>query len=148
MARDQESVKHNTADTAGTAAKPAERPADRKSVLVVEDEPFVAMLIMDVLDELGYGAVHAADAAAGLEALRADGRIDLLITDVGLPGGMNGRQLADAARESRPTLKVLFVTGYAAHGVLAGAVLADGMEVLSKPFSEPMLMERITALLG
>ena len=83
-----------------------------QTVLVVEDEPLVRLLIVDVLDELGYKALEAADGPAGLRILQSPQRIDLLITDIGLPG-LNGRQVADAARVSRPDLKVLFMTGYA-----------------------------------
>jgi CheY-like chemotaxis protein len=71
------------------------------------------MLITDVLEELGYTVIDAADSVTGLKLLQSNIRIDLLVSDVGLPGGMNGRQMADAARESRPDLRVLFITGYA-----------------------------------
>ncbi len=89
----------------------AERPAELvrapravhgETVLVVDDEPIVRMLVAEVLEELGYTAMEAADGAAGLQVLRSDVRIDLLVTDVGLPGGMNGRQVADAARVAGP----------------------------------------------
>ena len=71
--------------------------------LVVDDEPSVRMLVTDVLADLGYTAVEAADAVGGLKGLQSDARIDLLVTDVRLPGGLNGRQMADAARVDRPT---------------------------------------------
>ena len=89
-----------------------------KTVLIVDDEPTVRMLVLDVLDELGFTGIEAADGAAGLRALQSDARVDLLITDVGLPGGMNGRQLADAARVARPDLPVLFITGYAENAII------------------------------
>ena len=82
-------------------------------MLIVDDEPSVRMLVTEVLEELGYAAIEAADGVSGLKVLQSDVRIDLLITDVGLPGGMNGRQMADAARRVRPKLRVLFITGYA-----------------------------------
>jgi signal transduction histidine kinase/CheY-like chemotaxis protein len=104
-------------------------------VLLVDDEPTVRMLVTDVLEELGYQAIEAGDGAGGLEILRSDVRIDLLITDVGLPGGLNGRQLADAGRVIRPGLKVLFITGYAENAVVGNGHLEPGMHVLSKPFS-------------
>ncbi|WP_238384411.1 ATP-binding protein, partial [Teichococcus vastitatis] len=85
----------------------APRAEAGQTVLVVDDEPSVRMLITEVLEELGYAAVEAADGASGLTVLRSDARIDLLVTDVGLPGRMNGRQLFDAARQFRPGLKVL-----------------------------------------
>ncbi len=86
---------------------------DGETVLVIEDEPTVRVLIADLLQENGYRPLAAADGPTGLKILQSEVRIDLLITDVGLPGGMNGRQIADAARVSRPELKVLFITGYA-----------------------------------
>ncbi len=76
------------------------------------------MLITDTLKELGYTAMEAVDGASGLKLLQSNMRIDLLITDVGLPGGMNGRQMADAARRSRPHLKILFITGYAENAAI------------------------------
>ena len=81
--------------------------------MMVDDEPTVRMLVTEVLEELGYAAIEAADAASGQKMVRSDSRIDLLVTDVGLPGGMNGRQMADAARLVRPDLKVLFITCFA-----------------------------------
>ena len=90
--------------------------------------------------------LEAPDGAAALRLLNGGGRVDVLVTDVGLPGGMNGRQVADAARAQRPGLPVLFVTGYA--GDALSAQLAEGMEVLSKPFELAVLSERIDALLG
>jgi CheY-like chemotaxis protein len=105
-----------------------------ETVLVIEDEPTVRMLMKDVLSEAGYRVIEAQDGPSGLRLLQSDHRIDLLITDVGLPGGMNGRQVADAARVSRPALKVLFVTGFAENAVLGNGHLPPGMEVLTKPF--------------
>ena len=117
------------------------------TVLVVDDEPTVRMLVAEVLGELGYAAIEAADAAAGLALLQAEGRIDLLVTDVGLPGGMNGRQLADAARATRPGLKVLFITGYAENAAVGNGHLEPGMHVLTKPFSMEVLVSRIKAII-
>lgn len=119
-----------------------------ETVLVVDDEPLVSMLIMDVLEDLGYAAIDAPDAASGLKVVHSDSRLDLLITDVGLPGDMNGNQLAEAARRSRPTLKVLFVTGYAETGTLGRDQLPDGMQVLTKPFSIDMLADKIKGILA
>ena len=114
-----------------------------ETVLVVDDEPSVRMLVTDVLGELGYTAVEAADAAGGLRVLQSGARIDLLVTDVGLPGGLNGRQMADAARATRPDLKVLFITGYAENAVLGNGYLAPGMQVLTKPFAVEALTARV-----
>jgi CheY-like chemotaxis protein len=117
-------------------------------VLVVDDEPTVRMLVAEVLEELGYGAIEAADGASGLAVLQSDARVDLLITDVGLPGGMNGRQLADAARISRAELKVLFITGYAENAIVGNSQLEPGMQVMIKPFGMDMLATRIKAIIN
>ena len=118
------------------------RSAHGGTVLVIDDEPTVRMLVADVLTDLGYGCIEAGDGAAGLRVLESDTTVDLLITDVGLPGGLNGRQVADAARALRPALKVLFVTGYAENAVLSHGHLDPGMQVLTKPFGMDALAER------
>lgn len=102
-------------------------------VLLVEDDPQVRMLVRTVLEELGYKAMEAVDGPAALPILESDARINLLVTDVGLPG-MNGRQLAEIARERRPDLPVLFITGYAANAAERASFLAPGMRMISKPF--------------
>jgi PAS domain S-box-containing protein len=116
-------------------------------VLVVDDEATIRMLISEVLEELGYASIEAEDGVAGLEMLQANGRIDLLISDVGLPGGINGRQLADAKLSLRPELKVLFITGYAEPIALRGGDLRAGMHVLTKPFDLDTLANRIQDIL-
>ena len=113
------------------------------TVLVVDDEPTVRMLVIDVLHDLGYAAIEAADGAGGLEVLRSDKHIDLLVTDVGLPGGINGRQVADAGQALRPGLKVLFITGYAENAAVGDGHLDPGMHVLTKPFAMEALASRI-----
>ena len=125
----------------------APRARAGETVLVVDDEPSVRMLVSDVLEELGYAPIEAADGAAGLKILRSNTRIDLLISDVGLPGGMNGRQMADAARVGRPDLKVLFITGYAENAAIGGGQLAAGMHVMTKPFAMEALATRIRTLI-
>ena len=115
-------------------------------MLVVDDEPTVRMLVLEVLDELGYAALEASDGASGTKILQSSARIDLLITDVGLPGGMNGRQMADAARLSRPKLKVMFITGYAEASIIGNGALGPDMEVMTKPFSLDVLAQRIEAM--
>jgi PAS domain S-box-containing protein len=129
------------AENADVPAEPAEAPRAEQgeTVLVVDDEPTVRMLVAEVLEDLGYTAIEAADGAAGLKVLQSMARIDLLVTDVGLPGGMNGRQVADAARALRPGLKVLFITGYAENAVLGHGHLDPGMHVLTKPFAMEVL---------
>ena len=119
-----------------------------ETVLVVDDEPAVRVLIADVLADLGYRAIEARDGPAGLAILESGVRVDLLITDVGLPHGMNGRQLADAARVGRPDLKILFVTGYAEKAVIGSGHLAPGMHVLTKPFDMDALATRIRELIA
>ena len=106
-----------------------------ETVLLVDDERSVRMLVTEVLNELGYTVLEAENGAAGLQILESRRQVDLLITDVGLPGGMNGRQLADAARVTRPNLKILFITGYAEHAVMGEGNLKPGMHILTKPFS-------------
>ena len=110
------------------------------TVLLVEDEPAVREVTAEVLRERGHRVLEAGDGPAGLRLLAA-GRVDLLVTDVGLPGGLNGRQVAEIARERRPGLPVLFITGYAG-GVLDGR-LAPGTEVLGKPFKLDALAGKV-----
>ena len=105
------------------------------------------MLVSEVLTDLGYAVIEAPDGPAGLKILDSDARIDLLITDVGLPGGMNGRQVADAARVKRPDLKVLFITGYAENAVIGKRRLGKGMFVMTKPFQLDMLAQRIREII-
>ncbi|MBV9735251.1 MAG: PAS domain S-box protein [Acidisphaera sp.] len=141
---------HGEAGEAGAQPSLAQqlRAGAGETVLVVDDEPTVRMLVSEVLEDLGYAAIEAADAAAGLRVLQSDARIDLVITDVGLPGGMNGRQMADAARVTRPKLKVLFITGYAENAAIGNGHLAAGMHVLTKPFAMDNLASRIKAIIA
>jgi CheY-like chemotaxis protein len=124
------------------------RAEGRRTVLVVDDEPLVRMLVTEVLEELGHTAIEAADAAAGLREMERNAPIDLLITDVGLPGGMNGRQLAEAARQIQGDLTVLFISGYAANAVLGGKVLDPGMHVMTKPFGITALANRLSEIIA
>ena len=118
-----------------------------ETVLVVDDEPIVRMLIIDVLTDLGYTAIEAADGPEGLRIVQSEERIDLVVSDVGLPGGINGRQLADAARQSRPDLKVLFITGYAESAAVGHGHLEPGMQVITKPFAMDDLAAKIRAMI-
>ncbi len=118
-----------------------------ETVLVVDDEHAIRTIAVEVLEELGYRTLEAEDAATGLALLQSNARIDLLVSDVGLPNGMNGRQLAEAARLLRPGLNVLFITGYAESTVLGQGNLPPGMQVLTKPFTMERLTSRIEALL-
>ncbi len=117
-----------------------------ESVLVVEDEPVVRDLIVEVLHELGYRVLQARDGLSGLAVLRSPERVDLLVTDVGLPG-MNGPDLADAARVTRPALKVLFITGYAETGSATSGSLDPGMAMMTKPFSADALTARVRGMI-
>ena len=128
-------------------AEAAIDPGDGETVLVIDDEPTVRMLIVEVLEEAGYAAIEADDGPSGLQILQSDVRIDLLITDVGLPGGMNGRQVADAARLVRPALKVLFVTGYAENAAIGNGHLDAGMQMITKPFAMSALAAKIRDLI-
>jgi PAS domain S-box-containing protein len=111
--------------------------------LVVDDEASIRMLVTEVLEELGFTSIEAEDGQAGLGILESGRRIDLMITDVGLPGGINGRQLADAGLVLRPDLKVLFITGYAENAVMGNGHLKRGMHVLTKPFAMDELARRV-----
>jgi PAS domain S-box-containing protein len=118
-----------------------------ETVLVVEDEPVVRGVILEMLGEQGYRTLEAVDGPSGLRILRTNERIDLLVTDVGLPG-MNGRQVADQARETRPELKILFITGYAESVAISNGFLQPGMEMITKPFDLDHLAQRIRAMIS
>ena len=121
--------------------------ATGETVVVVEDDPAVRMLVIDLLKSLGYQAHEAEDAKTALPLLESDLRVDLLVTDVGLPG-MNGRQLAEIARQHRPTLKVLFMTGYAQKAAERQGFLEDGMDMVAKPFSIELLAGKIRTMIS
>jgi CheY-like chemotaxis protein len=118
-----------------------------ETVMVVEDDASVRLIVIDVLAELGYEAIEAVDGDDAVPILQSDRRIDLLISDVGLPG-LNGRQLAEVARQTRPDLKILFMTGYARNASVRGGFLDEGMEMIMKPFAIDALATRIRDLLG
>ncbi|MGI4796206.1 MAG: PAS domain-containing protein [Janthinobacterium lividum] len=122
-------------------------PVFGRTVLLVDDEATIRMLAADVLEDLGYRVLQSDCGSSGLDALNTAGHLDLLLTDVGLPGGINGRQLADAARVARPGLKVLFITGYAESAVLSHGHLDPGMHLLTKPFTMNALASRVSELL-
>jgi len=134
---------------------PLERPTDiahplfaqkGETVLIVEDDPAVRVLVSTVLSDLGYGFVEAADADSALPILDSAQRIDLMISDVGLPG-MNGRQLAEIGRQYRPDLKVLFITGYAEHAAVRGGFLDPGMQMITKPFTFDLLTAKVREMI-
>jgi signal transduction histidine kinase len=118
-----------------------------ETILVVKDDAAVRLLVTAVLQELGYSYLEASGAPEAMTILRSGARIDLLLTDVGLPI-MNGRQLAELARESRPEMKVLLVTGYAENTTVRGSFLGRGMDMLTKPFALNVLGLKIKAMIG
>jgi PAS domain S-box-containing protein len=124
------------------------KAAAGETVLIVEDEPSVRMLVTEVLEEMGCVVIEAADGNCGLKILQSEIPIDLLVTDVGLPGGINGRQMADAGRQVRPSLKVLFITGYAENAAIRQGGLEPGMHILTKPFAMDKLAAQIRLLIG
>ena len=132
-------------DDDGAGAKPT---GGRETILVVDDEPLVRMIAVEALEEQGYRVLEAENGRAALDILDSGGSIDLLVTDVGLPGGINGRQVAEAAQVKRPGLKVLFITGYAENAVLNHDHLARGMQVLTKPFKMEELVTRVGELIA
>jgi PAS domain S-box-containing protein len=118
------------------------------TVLIVDDEASIRHLVDEILDESGYTVIGAADGAAGIKVLQSGAKIELLITDVGLPNGMNGRQVADAARMLRPGLKVLFITGYAENAAVGNGHLEPGMALLTKPFAMADLVRKVQEMLA
>jgi signal transduction histidine kinase/CheY-like chemotaxis protein len=119
-----------------------------QTVLFVDDEPAIRMLAGEILRDMGCNYFEAADATSALKLFDRRTKIDLLVSDVGLTGGLNGRQLAEAARQRQPDLKVLLITGFAENAVLGNDVLAPGMQVMTKPFSLGALTLRVRELLA
>nr|WP_313513415.1 ATP-binding protein [Pseudomonas sp.] len=141
--------RHHGQPEAGDEPLNAKPPQMKQSetILVIDDEPILRMLIVEILQDQGYNVLQAPDGPAGLGVIQTGTPIDLLITDVGLPGGLNGRQVADAARQLRPGLKVLFITGYAENAVIRSGQLDPGMQVLTKPFAMDVFITRISSFL-
>jgi PAS domain S-box-containing protein len=123
-------------------------PTTGRRVMVVDDEETVRSLIGEVLADLGHSVIEAVDGTSALEVLRSDLGVDLLVSDVGLPGDMNGRQLVDAIRETQPGLKVLFITGYAEQAIFGDGRLSSATQVMTKPFAMEALATRIEAMLN
>jgi len=140
-------LEHHSAEAALETECVPPLAQEGESVLVVEDDPAVRMLILNVLDELGYRGHPAADAEVAVPLLDSALRIDLLVTDVGLPG-INGRQLAEIARRRRPGLKVLFMTGYIDKAADRDTYLEEGMDIVSKPFTLEMLAGKLRQMIG
>ena len=137
-------------ETQPDAAEPAHEKmprGDGETVLVVEDEPAVRLLLLELLHELGYRTVEAIDSATALPILRSGRPIDLMVSDVGLPG-ITGRALAELARQHHPGLKVLFVTGYAEKAAIKSEFLGTGMDMITKPFTMDVLATKIQEMLA
>ena len=115
-------------------------------VLVVDDEPSVRMIVVELLEDLGYRTLEACDGEEGLAILRSPDPIDLLVSDIMMPI-MNGREMADAGRRLRPELPILFITGYADDALVGESTLAPGMRVLSKPFAMSTLVKLVRQML-
>jgi PAS domain S-box-containing protein len=120
----------------------------RGTVLVVDDEAPLLSILTEMLTDAGYTALEATDAPSALQILQSSQHIDLLVSDVGLPGNMNGFQMVDAARRFRPGLKALYITGYAEYAAAAESLGQPGTELLSKPFALATFGERVAAMLG
>ena len=139
-------------DDVETAAQsmPTEMPRSRdgETVLIVDDEPSVRTLIEEVLNTLGYVSLQSEDGASGLRILQSKQHIDLLITDIGLPGKMNGRELADAGLAIRPNLKTLFITGYAQNVEVGNDYPSRSINILTKPFRMDTLATRIETIIS
>jgi PAS domain S-box-containing protein len=123
--------------------RPPVRGSEHETILVVEDDEDVRSYSTESLSELGYTVVEAANARAALQVLEGHPEVAVLFTDIGLAGGMNGRQLAEEARKRRPNLKVLFTTGYARNAIVHDGRLDPGVELLTKPFSQAALGEKL-----
>ena len=134
-------------DAATEQVKAAVPAGQGELILVVEDEPAVREHSVTSLCELGYRVLEAADGAEALRILARRHDIDVMFTDIGLPGGMTGRQLADTARSRRPDLRVVYTTGYARNAIVHGGVLEPGTELLPKPFSFAALAMKIRTVL-
>ncbi|MGA3001806.1 MAG: PAS domain S-box protein [Acetobacteraceae bacterium] len=127
--------------------RPEQAPRGQgETILVVEDDATVRLILADVLEELGYNVLLASDARPAIPILQSDRRIDLMVSDVMLPH-INGRKLAEIARASRPGLKVLFVTGYAENATVRGDFLDPGMDMLTKPFALDDLGAKVRAMI-
>jgi signal transduction histidine kinase/CheY-like chemotaxis protein len=123
------------------------RGQDGETILVVEDEAGVRQLAVETLRDLGYRVLEAEDGHAALAVLEQEPGVHLLFTDVGLPGGLNGKQLSDLARKDRPALKVLFTTGYARNAIVHHGRLDPGVELITKPFPAASLGQKVRELL-
>jgi PAS domain S-box-containing protein len=137
-------AQNDAGDKKNVTAMPA---GTRATVLLVDDEAPLRMLLAEMLSEAGYTVIEAADGPQGLKILHSPQQVDLLVSDVGLPGNMNGRQMADAGRTVRPDLKILFITGYAEHDAIRTVRLESGMQVMTKPFTLEAFAAKVADML-
>lgn len=122
--------------------------ASDETVLVIDDEPSVRMFVTEALGSLGYRVIEAADGVAGLQLLQSDTPIDLLVTDIGLPGGVDGRRMVETGRICRPHLPVLFMTGFVKLSTENNPLQTPLTAVLTKPFTLDVLTSSVSSLLG
>jgi CheY-like chemotaxis protein len=136
-------------DRAAEISRPSDpiRAIGAECILLVEDDEALRTYGVELLNDLGYGVLAAADAASALEIIDRGHKIDLLFTDVVMPGGMNGRQLAEEAMRRRPGLNVLFTTGYTRNAIIHQGRLDPGLQMIGKPFTFQELGARIRAIL-
>jgi CheY-like chemotaxis protein len=126
---------------------PLPEGAAEETILIVEDDESVRAFSAEALRDLGYRILEAADGESAIRIFESDPRIDLLFTDVVLPGGMTGADVARAARAARPSIKVLFTTGYARNAIIHHGRLDKGVQLLTKPFGLSDLAEKIRSVL-
>jgi CheY-like chemotaxis protein len=136
-------VPEATAAAAEPRAMAPEQPRGGETILVVEDDPLVRNFVALQLRDLGYDVIEAANGPEARNLLEGDAKIDLLFTDAVMPGGMTGRQVADAAKQQRPTLKVLFTSGYTENTITHHGRLDAGVQFLAKPFRRQELALKI-----
>ena len=128
---------------------PSDLPRGTATILVVEDEPAVREIAVAILNDLGYRVLQASDGDEGLAVFEAHiDEIDMLLTDVVLPGTLRGRQLADRVHARRPQTRILFMSGYTENAIVHGGRLDDGVQLISKPFKRDQLARRVADLLG
>jgi PAS domain S-box-containing protein len=130
-----------------SASADAGRAVGAETILVVEDDAALRTYTVETLGELGYRVLEAASGAAALEIIAREHKIDLLFTDVVMPGGMNGRQLADEAARRRPGLRVLFTTGYSRNAITHHGRLDPGVHLIGKPFARDQLAMKLREIL-
>lgn len=140
-------VRPNTKPAAGADAGRSRPRGSGETILVVEDDEDVRRASVEALREMGYEVLEAGDAMDGVRLIVDRGDIDLLFTDVGLPGGVNGRALADAARSAQPGLRVLFTTGYTRNAILHNGVLDQDVHFIAKPFNLTALAAKVREVL-